>query len=168
MDKLDKRPSKNQDGEVHLSQQNQDLQRQPAAGEPLGIVKVLPMTCRTLIKLLRQQHARSPVPTVARTCGPCFGASWCQRSWGCPWCIVPPGPLPLPSSPATRALQQAVGRREGTPGLQISIKGLVRGLWGHLLVLFSLFTPALILGVLIKSVINVKIFYRPIKVPKQK
>lgn len=70
------------------------------------------------------------------------------------------GPLP--------PLQKAVGRREGTPGLQISIKGLVRGLWGHLLVLFSLFTPALILGVLIKSVINVKIFYRPIKVPKQK
>ena len=70
--------------------------------------------------------------------------------------------VPLPP------LQKAVGRREGTPGLQISIKGLVRGLWGHLLVLFSLFTPALILGVLIKSVINVKIFYRPIKVPKQK
>lgn len=60
------------------------------------------------------------------------------------------------------------GRREGTPGLQISIKGLVRGLWGHLLVLFSLFTPVLVLGVLIKSVINVKIFYRPIKAPKQK
>lgn len=65
-------------------------------------------------------------------------------------------------------LQKVVGRREETPGLQISIKELVRGLWGHLLVLFSLFTPALILGVLIKSVINVKIFYRPIKVPKQK
>lgn len=66
------------------------------------------------------------------------------------------------------AMQEAVWRREGTPGLQISIKALVRGLWGHLLVLFSLFTPALILGVLIKSVINVKIFYRVIKVPKQK
>lgn len=65
-------------------------------------------------------------------------------------------------------LQKEVGRREGTPGLQISIKGLVRGLWGHLLVLFSLFTPVLILGVLIKSVINVKIFYRPIKAPKPK
>lgn len=60
------------------------------------------------------------------------------------------------------------GRREGRPGLQIIIKGLVRGLWGHLLVLFSLFTPVLVLGVLIKSVINVKIFYRPIKAPKQK
>lgn len=123
---------------------------------------------------------------------------WCcsQSGWGTPrwqhWFLLILGCSPLPAPQQHRGkeqqtcrmsflldilhfelspllpLQKAVGRREGTPGLQISIKGLVRGLWGHLLVLFSLFTPALILGVLIKSVINVKIFYRPIKVPKQK
>lgn len=98
----------------------------------------------------------SPRPTAALGQGAANLQDAFPVRYGAFWA----GPLPL--------LQKVGGRREGTPGLQISIKGLVRGLWGHLLVLFSLFTPALILGVLIKSVINVKIFYRPIKVPKQK